>query len=54
MISSASGKRPASRFEKTTLPSATTSNCPWPPETISASWGVLSLTSAARLAARRS
>jgi len=54
MISSASGQRPSFCFENTSLPSATTSNWLFSPETGSASWGVRSFNSAARLAARRS
>jgi hypothetical protein len=54
MISSPSGHRPSLCFEKISLPSATTSNWLFAPETISASCAVLALSSAARLAARSS
>jgi hypothetical protein len=52
MISSVSGQRPSRCLEKISLPSATTSNWLFSPETGSASWEVLSFSSAARLAAR--
>jgi hypothetical protein len=52
MISSVSGQRPSRCFEKISFPSVTTSNWLVSPETGSASCGVLSLSSAARLAAR--
>ena len=54
MISSCSGKRPSRCLEKTSVPSAITSNWLFAPETASASCDVCSLSSAARLAARRS
>src|SRR5439155_17051137 len=54
MTSSCSGKRPSRCLEKISLPSARTSNWLFSPETISASCDVFSLSSAARLAARRS
>ena len=48
-----SGKRRTSSFEKTSVPSLTTSNCPFLPALIEAS-NPLSFNSAARLAARTS
>jgi hypothetical protein len=54
MISSCSGKRPSRSLEKISVPSASTSNWLFLPETISASCCVFALSSAARLAARLS
>ena len=54
MISSTSGKRPSFCFEKTSFPSASTSNWLFAPSTISASCSVRFVSAAARLAARRS
>ena len=51
-ISSSSGKRPSTCFEKTSFPSATTSNWLFSPGTIPASWSLLALIAAARLVAR--
>ena len=49
-----SGNRPSCCFEKMTSPSASTSNWPLPPSSISASCSVSAFNSAARLAARAS
>lgn len=54
MISSCSGKRPSRCFENTSVPSATTSNWLFSPDTTVAWCVVPSFNSAARLAARRS
>jgi hypothetical protein len=54
MISPVSGQRPSRCFEKISLPSATTSNWLFSPETMSARCDVRSFSSAARLAARSS
>jgi hypothetical protein len=54
MISSVSGQRPSRSFEKITVPSATTSNWFFAPDTASATCDVCRLSSAARLAARSS
>ncbi len=51
MISCGSGKRSASYFEKTIVPSATTSKMPLPPSMSSESTPTASLISAARLEA---